>query len=468
MRTFYALPLGLLSLIALLFLTSYSEATAQRGRRDRNKDRPEWVESKPSDAINYYGVGTASMSANSDYQRIAKEGALADLSSDIVVSLASTTESKIVEENGEFNEYYEEAVSAITENNLEGYEQVETYNEDGVYWVLYRLNKDLYLRNKRQRFSQAMGNSKQLYTQASQLEQGGDIYQAFLLYTQALEPLLPYLVSAIEPEFKGDATEQNTKLTTKLINILSGIRFENTGGNPSYKLGSGQQLELPIKVTYRNESGREVPLSKFPVLFSFTRGEGEFVSGVANSDPNGMATGVITRINGGKGATVVMATMDTEPFKVLEDRRVSLYSIGNIAPPRAAIRITTTGPAVFIESVERSLGKDLEVPLLYTVVSDFLAANGCVVNPDDGNYDYEITINAQTRKGTSASGAYSALLDLNIVAIDALTGEELASSALRNLKGTKFDFENASQAAFDKARDEILANFLPEFLDKIY
>lgn len=458
----------LLLLSVVLLASCSTPAAAQKDKKDKGKNRPEWLNQRPNPSGYYVGIGSASISQNpGNYQEAARLIALNDLSGEIVVSISGETDFTQRETNDEVEEIFQSSVKSITENNLEGFELVETFTEGDLFWSYYRLSKEMYMANKRKRFSEAMANSNDLYNRASTEENAGRIYPAFLLYTQALEPLLPYLISALEPEFKGKAAEQNNKMTSALIRVMSGIRFTAVAAEVSYKFGSKKDLPIAIKVTY-NQDGREIPVERFPVKFEFGPGNGVFQSEYVNSNPQGLATAVVTKIEPTKRSVVVKAVFNTQDFAVLFDKRVSLFTLGNIAPPSARVRIATKGPSVKIEATEYSLGKKLTQNILEPVINDFLIENGCVVNDPNGEYDFIIEMKVETREGTTSGRAYQALLNANIVALDAQTEDEIVNLPIQDLKGVKFDFENASRDAYAKARKKLEEEFLPVFLEKLY
>ncbi|MDX2063120.1 MAG: LPP20 family lipoprotein [Bacteroidia bacterium] len=451
-------------LLACLLLLSVPMA-AQKGR----KTKPEWISQRPRVEGYYIGISAASVSQNpGNYQEAARLSALNDMSGEIVVNIQGETDFTQRETNDEINEVFQNTIKSITENNLEGYEFVESYTEGDLFWAYYRISKQTYLANKRKRFGEAMANSESLFSKAETERQGRRIYPAFLLYSQALEPLIPYLISALEPEFKGKASEQNTKITTQLIKLLTGLRFTPAPAEIEYKLGSKKDLPVVIKVTYTEEGLPEVPVERLPVQFAFGPGAGTFQSATVNSNPQGLATAVVSKLEPTKRGVVVQATFKTDDFPILFDKRIALFTIGNVAPPSARVRIKTQGPSVKIESQESSLGKPLTQNILEPVVKDYLIENGCVVNDPSGNYDFIIEMKVETREGTTAYNAYQALLNATIVAINATTEDEVVSLPIQNLKGSKFDYENASRDAYAKARKKLEEEFLPQFLAKLY
>lgn len=106
---------------------------------------PEWVLQKPIEQGFIYGVGSAYVNPNTDYQRIARQNALGDLASELRASIQSNTSFQQKEDrygySSEFNS------STQIQNNLElvGYEQVASFtNSNEQYYVLYRMDRSKY------------------------------------------------------------------------------------------------------------------------------------------------------------------------------------------------------------------------------------------------------------------------------------------------------------------------------------
>jgi hypothetical protein len=441
----------------------------------KRKPRPDWMNKKPVDAANYIGVGSAPVSPDAGkMQEAAKQNALANMSSDIITAISATTDVTTTEvqktgQKTDIKDEFSQKVQALTDNMLEGFEQVDSYNDGQMYSVLYRLNKSTYIANKRKRFADAITASDNSYNQALANEQSGEVYQGFLQYTQAIEPLVPWLLMVLEPEFKGKCTEQANKISTKLTDLMSRTTITAMNPGPEYKFGQRTDLPLEAKVQYKNANGQMQDIAKFPVKFAFTAGKGQLLNEFANSDESGVARGIIRGIEPSKGATVVIAEFNTADFKILEDKRVTQYTIGNTAKPKAIFRIKTAGVTVNITTEEASLGSPINPKVFEPLLKDFLTSKGCTLVKPGDPADFTVTVKADTRQGIQSNGVFTSFMNANISAVKNETGEEVAVLPINELKGTKFEsFEQASRDCYNKARERLNKDFFPAFLKRIY
>ncbi len=458
-----------LSIQKSLFLWAFIALVPLFALSQKQGAMPNWVKVKPNDKENYLGLGSAPVEADAaKFQEAAKQKALANMSSDIVTALNAETNVITTEVNGKASDEFNNTVKAITDNMLEGYEQVDSYNDGKFYHVLYKLNKQVYLANKRKRFGDAITASDNSFNTAVSNEKSGEVYLAFMQYTQAIEPMVPFLVAVLEPEFKGKCTEQANKIATRLTRLMSNTVITPVTQNPEYKFGQRVDLPLEVRVQLKQEGGNLVPIRKFPVLFKFTGGKGQFLNDFANSDEGGIARALVKGIEPNKAATVIVAEMNTADFKILENKNVLQYSIGNTAKPRAIIRVKTQGVSVAIESEEKNLGTPLSQKQFEPMLKDYLASKGCSIVPASSNPDFTVTIKADTRQGTSVAGQSNAYMDGSISAVRNETGEEVAVMPIANLKGFYFDFPGAGMDTYKRAREKMNKEFLPAFLKKLF
>lgn len=454
----------------VLALLATAHLYAQRGKK-----RPDWMEKKPVDAVNYIGIGSAPVNADAGkMQEAAKQNALANMSSDIITGISATTEVTTTEvqktgQKTDTKDEFSQKVQALTDNMLEGYEMVDSYNDGQLLSVYYRLNKNTYITNKRKRFNDAIAASDNSYTQAVSNEQSGEVYQSFLLYTQAIEPLVPWLLTVLEPEFKGKCTEQANKISAKLTNLMSRTSITAINPGPEYKFGQRTDLPLEAKVQYKNEQGQMVNIGKFPVKFAFTAGKGQLLNEFANSDETGLARGIVRGIEPSKGATVVIAEFNTADFKILEDKRVTQYTIGNTAKPKAIFRIKTAGVSVNITTEEGLLGNAINPKIFEPMLKDFLTSKGCTLVKPGDPADFTVTVKADTRQGIQDKGAFTAFMNGSITATKNETGEDVAVLPINELKGIGFEsYDQASRDCYKKARERMNKDFLPAFLKRLY
>ena len=81
--------------------------------------------------------------------------------------------------------------------------------------------------------------------------------------------------------------------------------------------------------------------------------------------------------------------------------------------------------------------------------------------------DLKLTLQADTRRGGSSSGFYTALLDAQIV-LETIEGEAILQRNLQSVKGVQLNWAAAHGEAYRKAQVEIQRDFIQELLKSLY
>ncbi|MFW6095955.1 MAG: LPP20 family lipoprotein, partial [Bacteroidota bacterium] len=142
--------LGFLILGLLITIASCSSLNVSAG----NKKKPDWVKSRPVDNNYYIGIGSAN-TYEDNYTKVAKNNALTDLISEISVKLSSNSVLRQFEDESGFGEEFEAVTKMHIKDDLEDYEVVDSWEGEDKYWVFYRLSKEKYKRQKREKLEKA-------------------------------------------------------------------------------------------------------------------------------------------------------------------------------------------------------------------------------------------------------------------------------------------------------------------------
>lgn len=121
--------------------------------------QPSWVTKRPIDKAYFIGIGVVKKSNSKEYIQSAKNNALNDLSSEITVNISSELVDISIEKYGMNNDEIRSEIHTTTKADLEGYELVDTWENDYEYWVYYRLSKSLYqtqIELKKRKFNQSL------------------------------------------------------------------------------------------------------------------------------------------------------------------------------------------------------------------------------------------------------------------------------------------------------------------------
>ena len=105
---------------------------------------PEWTFNSPVLPAHYVGIGSASKlihPLNAD--AVAKQQALDNMSRDIRVQVQSSSTVSTLQINGWLSESFSAQSTSTTQEDLEGFELVDTYSTETEVLVYYRLSKAL-------------------------------------------------------------------------------------------------------------------------------------------------------------------------------------------------------------------------------------------------------------------------------------------------------------------------------------
>ena len=148
--------------------------------------KPDWITNRPINNDYFYGIDMILKKDNPDYLVKAKTAALNDLSSEIKVSLKSSLETQITQQNNNFDKKYNKNTVMSTEALFEGFELVDTWEDKKEYWVYYKLSKKIYDLNRYRKVRNAISSGEDLFRRANGLEMDGNLIAAMKLKYQAI------------------------------------------------------------------------------------------------------------------------------------------------------------------------------------------------------------------------------------------------------------------------------------------
>jgi hypothetical protein len=283
-----------ISLLFLFLVSCKSKEQAVAAPTAVEVKVPLWVSSRPNSGFKYVGIGFAEKNKGSDYQIQAKKAALYDLASEIKTNISSNSVLYTVQNNNNFNENFNSLIKLSNTDNLEGYQLIDSYENDKQYWVYYSLDKAAYAEAKAKKKQQTISRAASLIASSFVDEGNKDFSSSLKKRIQAFGVLTPYLNEEIvfdEAQTKGLRTVID--LTTLIQQQLQSISVEFSMQNPVLK--PYQPAYAPLK--YRLIINKSAALQNFPFLvssdddrisvqsFASTNGLGDMFVKVTNVEP---------------------------------------------------------------------------------------------------------------------------------------------------------------------------------------
>jgi hypothetical protein len=225
---------------------------------------PSWVSSRPNSSLKYTGIGFAEKKGG-NYQMEAKKSALYDLASEIKVDISSNSVLYTVQNNNSFNENFNSLIKLSNSDNIEGYNLVESYENDKQYWVYYQLDKLQYAEAKAEKKRQTISKACNLMMASFYDEKNKDFSSSLKKRIQAFGVLTPYLSEEIvfDPAVSG-GPKNIFDLTNIIQQQLQSISVSQQSVVPSLK--PYQPVYDPI--SYKLQLKTKTPLQNFPFVIS--------------------------------------------------------------------------------------------------------------------------------------------------------------------------------------------------------
>jgi len=371
------------------------------------KPMPEWVTTKPQSTMYYIGISSAPKKGflPGDYMANAQQKALGDLSSGISVNIESTSVLSIIEHNYNINENFSSEITASTNQQLEGYELVDTWEDDDFYWVYYRLSKSHYQMLKEEKKQQTILDAKNKYYQATELLGRQLHYNAFQFYVEALTALKPYLGESTLTDINGEEKDLGNVVFTSIANFVNNLKIVFDTEEISAK--KGVELEHGT-FSFRIVDENDNPVSSIPVKIGFT-GTGLIRNSEVSSN-DGKIFCALKKIKSAPNTETLSVNIDMVSFSRAAKDPMIRSLIKSIPATETKIRVNVEKPSLSVFSEEKSFGKIREDSSRLKTTFEGLLSSEFVINeniePDftlkissntieNGKYydEYQVTIN---------------------------------------------------------------------------
>ncbi|HCT30351.1 MAG TPA: hypothetical protein DIW31_06380 [Bacteroidales bacterium] len=456
------MKLRILALIVTLALLAGGCGTTKKIEKTY-PPAPSWVKNRPVSSEYYVGVGSAKKTLDMNQtMQTAKQNALADMASDISVNISSNSILSTFDYNQNFSEDFTKTVKAQAEQDLEGYETVGNYEDQGNYWVYFRLSKTAYQKIKEERRAKAITKALDLFDKANVSEKTGDIRFAFINYIKALEPIKPYFTDPLQVQYQGKEIFLGSEISKEINKILTSIKID--AGNKQIKVKQGQQPPsgtFDFKVTYVNGT----QLSGFTLSASYT--EKPLRNSKVQTDNNGIASFSIDAVRSNKNLETITATLNIEGIAneattdYLLRKLVNRYRV-----PEASISIIVIKPVFYIISNESNLEKKLNNNPVSEGLKRKIIESGYSITNKEADADYSISVTATT-KNKGETGTYKQTALNATISVKDKSGAELYIKQIDNIIGSHFDYAQAGLEAYKEATKKVENSISREIVEMV-
>lgn len=339
----------------VLVLLVYSLAFASiifscKSTQYTSEKTPDWITSAPISSQYYIGIGSASKEGNTpdEYIQRAKNSALKDLASSISVNISGTSVLSVFESDTDISNSFMSEIKASTEQYLEGYEQVGSWEDKYNYWVYYRLSRAEYADKKLQQKQEALKTSWTKYQQSVVKRDNYSFYEAWTLLVDAMAGVKPYVNENTEYNTGDSIIDLGSFLYSEMLKFIHSIKVEHTQKEVIIKRGAKPTFDL---LTFYIRDKHNNNMSNIPVLINYT-GQG-LLRNRDRSDSNGKVVCELPSVNSQNNREVLSVSIDMVNMSYATKDPLMRKIIRQIPVPETQLTINIEKPDFVFASIEK-------------------------------------------------------------------------------------------------------------------
>jgi hypothetical protein len=429
------------------------------------RERPEWTQTRPIDPSFYIGIGVVNKKNGIDFQSTAKKNALNDLVSEIKITVSTNSVLNQQQNNQIYKQSFESETKVAALNTIEGFEIVDSWEDETNYWVYYRLLKENYHGAKKRKMMAAVDRAETFYRQALSLHPVIDYSQSLRLKVRALAAVQDYLNENIESNINGRNVSLISDIFQSMQQQLVQLRIRSTVQEMNGKVGR-PLLQSILAEAFINGN---TPVPFVPLTIVSDIGRVRSSSAVPTNDA-GKAELFILSIMSRDPVQTVRIVPDMNAIISVDSLNITLKSLlMGMDVSSHLIRLKVVPLQIFLRINEHNLGKSINSNPLETIIRRALNENGCTFINNASQADYTITLSANTRQAPAIWGnMQTADLDLSISLFDNSTNSDVFKDGLQNIKGYHANIEQAGLDAYKQATEQFNRNILPRLMAELY
>lgn len=451
-------------LLSLLIAGCSPSLTTSTVKKNDPNPKPAWLNSKPAEDTYYIGIGHAAKDGINNYVQEAKKSALEDLVSDIKVNISSISVLSQIDANKEFQERYEQIIKTKAADDIEEFEQVDSWQDERNYWLYYRLSKQRYKEIKDAQKRNAVTLALDFFTKAKQSERSNDLVQALGFYFQGFRAIEKYLAEPIQLDFEGKTILLTNEIYSNIQGLLDRIQITTDPAEIMVNRRIAEGGQTVIAKSFLKESRK--PIAALPLTASFEKGAG-IVFPEYKTDGNGQSKILITKINARDLEQTVGVKVNLLAFSGQDSTDVSSLVAQKMAVPKANILLKVQRPLVFVTSAERNFGSAKQNQQLTNRLRNFITSSGFEISNEKSRSELWMDINADSEKGAVSGSIYITYVTAVIRVVTLKDGKEIYATTLDRIKGYSLDYDRSSQEAYNKSMEVLEKEKMPQLLNTI-
>lgn len=426
--------------------------------------KPTWLSAKPDQSFYYIGIGHSTKTGTNNFVQEAKKSALEDLVSEIKVNVSGTSVLSQIDANKEFQEKYEQIIKTTAADEIEEFEQVDSWQDDRNYWVYYRLSKQRYKEIKDEQKRNAVSIGLDFFTKAKQAERSNDPVLALGFYYQGFRAIEKYLAEPIRLEFEGKEILLTSEVIASMQMLLDKLEIAVTPSEVTLNRRVSIDDQSFTAKAYDKASKKKI--ADLPLRATFEKGAGNVFPDY-KTNAEGSAKILLTKISSRDLEQTVSIKVNPLSFAGGTATKIDSLVVQKLVVPRATILLNVQRPLVYVSSVERSLGNVKSTQQVTNKIKNYLANAGFEFTDQKNKAELALDVDANSEKGAVSGSIFITYVTAVIRVSSVKDNKEIYATTLDRVKGFSLDFERSSQEAYNKSLEILEKEKLPELLNSI-
>ena len=424
--------------------------------------KPEWVNSAPISNENYIGIGSSNKN-NPEYKNMAIRIALDNLSNEISVVVSSESVLNTLEINQKFQQEFSQNIQMNSKADLEGYELMDTWEDENNYYVYYTLSKLKHKQIRSDKIEIAKSRAKDLYTNGLKQFESNEYQAAFTNFVLALNVISNYLDQEINIQLDNKNINLGNEILNSINSLQSEIVLKPSINSLKVKFGDIIGSDI-IYVKTSNKKGNI--LSGIPILFEYnaTYTKTEYKT----SDNNGIANFDIGKITNKLQNQEIIASVNFKQLleNTIQNRMlIKLINVSNSGITK--INLSVSLPKVYIQGQEKFAEKPLNNSLqLLPEIKKALLNNNFEIASDSKSADLVLIYDINLSTIVNTDGLNTILAQGNFEVIQAK--RMVYSTSIPSQKASHLSENEAINENILKLSTLFNSRLIPQFANQYF
>jgi len=425
--------------------------------------KPNWVANRPNNPEYYIGIGvTPKVGLINQYQQTAKNNALKDLVSEISVNISSSSFLYKLSVNDAMKETYDSRTSVTANEFVEGYELVNSFEDESNYWVYYQLSKQKYQELKRQRIQKALDNALAKYDNALNAKTKFQYQNALVLLVKAVEDVKPYLSETLITTYKNKEIYFGNELFSEIMYCINELKISSNTKEITAKKGQPLTNEM-LTFVIKDSKGNKI--ENIPVIAEFS--SGFMQNEKARSLSNGEVQFAIPKIKTRKSNDYFTAKIDFN--EIIQEATNDFWVkklLKNINTNSFVKQVTIVNPTFFIVTNEKKFDQNTNGNLLKEAANNAFISNGIECLSSSKNADFTIEINSNSQQAGTNINASNVVFTATITVKNS-TQRIVYQRNINDLKSNDTNAEIANNMVYNMGIDFLKKRIIPDIIEQL-